>query len=132
VVIVVELQPVHLENGMKLIEDVDGYWIPMPVVNSKKSSRVRKESGNGVQHLEPVAVVPLAIPNEIESLAPILFVIAISLLDEMYSPDARYLAMRRAMDRVYKLGLSIEDFNKFVQSFDEYKRLNRSPIESMF
>jgi hypothetical protein len=132
VVIVVELQPVHLENGMKLIENVDGYWIPMPVVNSKKSSRVRKENGNGVQHLEPVAVVPLAIPKEIESLAPILFVIAISLLDNMYSPDSRYLSMISAKDRVRKMGLSMEDFMKVVEAFDNYKRLNRSPIESMF
>jgi hypothetical protein len=132
VVIVVELQPVHLENGMKLVEDVDGYWIQMPVVNSKKSSRVRKESGNGVQHSEPVAVAPLVIPNGIESLAPILFVITISLLDEMYSPDSRYLAMMSARDRVKKLGLSMEDFMRTVEAFDNYKRLNRSPIEGMF
>jgi len=130
--IVVEQQFVHLGNGMKIIEDVDFYQTPIRVGSLKKSSRYQKNTGNGVQHSEPVAVAPSAIPKELESFAPILFVIVISLLDEMYSPDARYLSMSRARDRAKKLGLSMEDFMKIIEAFDSYKRLNRSPIEGMF
>ena len=72
--------------------------------------------GDSAPHLEPDALARWETLKDSESLTKILFVIAISLMQQMYSPEARYLA----------------DFLLVVEAFDNYKKANRSPIEGMF
>jgi len=99
------------------------------VSNMKKSRPAPEPIGNQAQHSGQVVVPHLGIPPEIESLNQILFVIAISLLDEMYSPDSRYLAMLKAKKRIRQLGINYEDFMKIVDAFDTYQKHNQNPIE---
>lgn len=88
--------------------------------------------GDSAPHLEPDALARWETLKDSESLTKILFVIAISLMQQMYSPEARYLGFLAAQKKAYNLGIDLADFLLVVEAFDNYKKANRSPIEGMF
>ena len=111
----------------------------MVVESTKRLLKAKMKHGNSLQPSEQDVVLhSTAVDNQLPQISSetvvSLSAITAGLLSEMLSPDAVWLAMRKAEGMAIKAGVSQEEFNRVKSNLNKFwaKKKAANPIGGMF